>query len=441
MISIHARLLLAATAVLLLFVIVTAWVMQRADQQRLLIAVDTRLQGLVYGVLGATEVSEDGEILVDSRSLPDASLAQADSGHYVVIQDELGRIVWKSDSVIDQLPLLDTPTVGEWLKIQNSDYIGSGLGVRWYVDDRPHRLTLWALESASLSKNESDVFATTLVIWLGMLSLLLLAILYLVLRWAAAPINRLGRAVDEVRSGERREIVVSMPRELETVKLAINRLLKHERGRQSRYRNSLDDLAHSLKTPLAVLSNDAYAANDESRIEQLQRVDEILTYHLTRATSSEFAAFAEPLAISPLLRRLCDSLQRVYRDKEVAVSLNCTEELRASCDEKLFFEVAGNLLDNAFKWTESSVTVECLVQDDGMIEIIITDDGPGFGESDPSIYLQRGVRADERVAGQGIGLSVAQLLANEAGGMLKLENAPAGGARVSLFLPAVSLPG
>ncbi|OOY53380.1 ATP-binding protein [Solemya velum gill symbiont] len=436
--SIHARLLLAATAVLLLFVVITAWVMQRADQERLLVAVDTRLQGLVYGVLGATEVSDRGEILVDRFSLPDSSLAQAGSGRYVVIQDAQGRIVWKSDSVIDQLPPLQTPTVGEWLKIQDGDYIGSGLGVRWYVDDNPHRLTLWALESASMSRSESEVFATTLVIWLGLLSLLLLAILYLVLRWAAAPINRLGRAVDEVRSGERREIVAAMPKELETVKAAINRLLKHERGRQSHYRNSLGDLAHSLKTPLAVLSNDAHAANDESRIEQLQRIEEILSYHLTRATSSETTAFAEPLAISSLLRRLCDSLQRVYRDKGVTVSLNCTEGLLASCDEKLFFEVAGNLLDNAFKWTESSVTVRCEKQGGSMIAIVITDDGPGFGESDPSIYLQRGVRADERVAGQGIGLSVAQLLVTEAGGELKLENAPAGGARVSLFLPAVS---
>ncbi|OOY43521.1 ATP-binding protein, partial [Solemya velum gill symbiont] len=141
---------------------------------------------------------------------------------------------------------------------------------------------------------------------------------------------------------------------------------------------------------------------------------------------------------SSLLRRLCDSLQRVYRDKGVTVSLNCTEGLLASCDEKLFFEVAGNLLDNAFKWTESSVTVRCEKQGGSMIAIVITDDGPGFGESDPSIYLQRGVRADERVAGQGIGLSVAQLLVTEAGGELKLENAPAGGARVTLFLPAVS---
>ena len=206
-----------------------------------------------------------------------------------------------------------------------------------------------------------------------------------------------------------------------------------ERARQARYKDALDDLAHSLKTPLAVLRT---ALNEPAQLpamvaQQVARMDGIVQHQLGRAAASGAARFAPHLVLAPILNRIRDSLAKVYADKGLAFTLECPPDLSWRIDEGDAFEILGNVLDNAAKWAKHRVRAR-IWRDTGQLFIRIEDDGPGFG--DAQAVPQRRVRLDEQVPGHGIGLAVVRDLVTSHQGELKLSRAALGGAQLDIVL-------
>ena len=204
--------------------------------------------------------------------------------------------------------------------------------------------------------------------------------------------------------------------------------------RQTRHRDALSFLAHSLKTPLAVLRS---AMAESSQLpatvaQQVSRMDDIVQHQLARAIAGGAARFAAPLLVAPILERIRGALVKVYAEKALNFSVDCPPELGWRIAEGDLFEMLGNLLDNAAKWARTQVRVR-VWREAQQLNICIEDDGPGFSDTESVLRLH--VRGDERVPGHGVGLAVVSDLVASHQGEKKLSRASIGGGRVVIMLP------
>uniref|UniRef100_UPI002FDDA8E1 ATP-binding protein n=1 Tax=Pelomicrobium sp. TaxID=2815319 RepID=UPI002FDDA8E1 len=199
---------------------------------------------------------------------------------------------------------------------------------------------------------------------------------------------------------------------------------------------ALADLAHSLKTPLAVLRGmaDPESATPLSPAalgEQLDRMGRLVEYHLQRAAAGRATTFSGPVAVRPIAERLIATLAKVHRGKPVdaTVGVGAQEVFRGAEDDLM--EVLGNLLDNAYKWCRTQVRVAASRNEEGLC-LTVEDDGPGIEPEEAQRLLERGVRADETVPGHGIGLAVVRDVAGAYDGTLVIDRSPLGGARITV---------
>jgi two-component system sensor histidine kinase PhoQ len=244
-----------------------------------------------------------------------------------------------------------------------------------------------------------------------------------------------AREIQRIEQGEQTQVEGHYPRDLAGLTQNLNLLIGQERARQTRYKQALDDLAHSLKTPLAAMraSLDEPAALVSIVGQQVTRMDDIVRHQLGRAGAAGATRFAPHLALSPILNRIRDTLAKVYAEKNLAFVIDCPQALTWQIAEDDAFEVLGNVLDNAAKWANSKVAVSVQLES-RRLHIQITDDGPGF--ADPQAGIKRRVRLDETVPGHGIGLAVVRDLVASYQGELTISRAPSGGAQLDIALPS-----
>jgi two-component system sensor histidine kinase PhoQ len=229
-----------------------------------------------------------------------------------------------------------------------------------------------------------------------------------------------------------------VPRELDGLSRNLNSLIQHNRQRQERVRNALADLAHSMKTPLAVLRGGAEAGEDEALRElvreQTARIDDIVSYQRQRAAVAGTSAVTRPIPLAPILQRICASLDKVHRERGLQCTLQVPSDLRLRADEGDLFELFGNLLENAYKHGTGQVRVMVAAQRH-RVRIDVEDDGDGIPEHEVARLLQRGERADRRHPGEGIGLAVVSEIVDQYGGSLQIRRSDLGGASICLSLP------
>lgn len=264
--------------------------------------------------------------------------------------------------------------------------------------------------------------------------------------WVVAPIKEFEDEVKSIESGERDTIGDQYPEELIPVKNALNGLLSYEKGQKQRYKDSLDDLAHSLKTPLAAMQNqldqlervDTHHPQIQNGIKvfeaQIERMREIISHQLRRAMVTNQGAMILTQPLRPVLFRLRDTLQKVYRDKSFEIRINVDEYAKCRMDAEDMMELFGNLLNNASRFCKDIVEVSAH-HENNMLVVDIDDDGLGFPTENPSKLLQRGIREDSKSDGQGIGLAVSTEIISAIGGKIELLVSPHVGARVRLHLP------
>src|SRR3984893_14996789 len=284
-----------------------------------------------------------------------------------------------------------------------------------FADDPSGKRTLTFSVAVSLSPYEEELwrFRRELIGWFIGLMLVLLVTLAALLRWVLGPVRRMEREIHEVEEGRSETLGAGYPPELSGAATNLTALLLGERKRVSRYRDTLGNLAHSLKTPLAVmrasLSSSAPAGPVEAEID---RMTGIIEHQLKRAAASGGALLGQaPVEVA-----------------QVAAELRGT-----------LTELIGNLLDNACKWCRSRVRLTASSDESAgareRLNLVIEDDGPGISADDRARVLERGVRADQNVPGHGLGLAMVHDTVDLYGGQLSIDASPLGGARFSLRLP------
>jgi two-component system sensor histidine kinase PhoQ len=239
--------------------------------------------------------------------------------------------------------------------------------------------------------------------------------------------------VAAVEAGQRTQIQGEYPAELRALTGNLNGLLAQERSQQTRLGNALGDLAHSLRTPLAVLHGaipqEIEPQTAQLMKEQIQRMDHIIGYQLQRARSRAGAAagLAPPVPIRRLVERICASLDKVYREKGVRTILHIDPGLGFRGTEGDLMELWGNLLENAYKWARGTVRVTAA---GGLrsVELTVEDDGVGIPAGQHGRILERGARVDEGVPGHGIGLAIVREICASYGGHLEIDQSGLGGA-------------
>ncbi|HUR40108.1 MAG TPA: ATP-binding protein [Verrucomicrobiae bacterium] len=441
MTSIRARLLLAASTVLLTFVALCGAALETAFRDSARGAQEERLRGLTYALLGAAEPDEKNELSLNDANLPEPRLGQPQSGLEAAILDEAGTTLWHSPSVDGEPPVVIGPEVGKWKfeRLGESGPFALSFGLRW-LGDQPRRYTVLVLESPEAYEAQLSIFRHTLWTYLFAGSIVLLLALLLVMRWGLAPLRRLEGELREVETGAAPQVGARYPAELTPLTSALNAMIVGERSQLQRYRHALGDLAHSLKTPLAVLrglAGDARLADEPRRQldEQVGRMQSIADHQLARAATAGRRTLAQPINVRPIADKLVAALAKVYADKNLVFSVEMPDGLTARADSGDLYELLGNVLDNAAKWARSRVSL-AVAREGNALLLVAEDDGPGFPD-DAEHLLGRGVRADTRVPGQGLGLaSVVEVLSAYEGRIALERSAALGGARVTIRIPA-----
>lgn len=435
--SLQARSLLAASVALIAFLGVTGFALDQAIYVALRSSLQERLQTYLYGYLAASEMNRSGQLQPAEELPPDPRFNRPDSGLYAGVIGEQNS--WRSRSAIGKiLPFDNVLQPSNVAQFRGPVDTGSGpiylvsLGVNWDVPNRRNKvpLTFHVAEDASVLDSELSVFRRTLLVYLGGLGVLLLLLQLVVLRWSLLPLRRVSSDLASVERGETEHLAGDYPLELTGLTASVNDLIESERAHLKRYRNTLSDLAHSLKTPLAVTRSQLESELDGedlrgAMMEQVDRMDQIVAYQLSHAATSGQHTFATPVAIEPHAEEIVKSLEKVYATKNILCEFDIDPKARFYGEQGDLLELLGNLLENAFKWAQHRVllTVQTLNTEQlhrtGLM-MCVEDDGPGIPTEKVEHLLQRGVRGDERVQGHGIGLSIVQNIVKAYRGELKV---------------------
>lgn len=433
--SLRLRFLLGATLLLLLFVILTGLALQKALDHYSEQAEYNRLQGLAFSLLAAIEVDADGLVSVAADEIPEPRLRQLDSGLSAIIYNSDRRAIWQSDSLLINPPGINPPTPGQWIFSSDPDY-RLAFGFEWELANQSlHTFALQVTDNASPIASQRQAFARQLWWWLLGIALLLLTLMLTLLHWGLKPLRGVTKELEQVRAGRQDVLTARVPQEIQPLAEGINTLLQHERQQQQRYRNAVDDLAHSLKTPLAVMQGQSSQLDSKIINEQVGRMEQIISRQLQRAATAGRQALRKPIAVRPTVQRLIQAMQKVYVDKNIQFKNAVPENAQLAIDEADLMELLGNLLDNAAKFAVTSVRVS-FKNDVTKHSLIIEDDGAGIASANRELILKRGIRADSQHPGQGIGLAVARDIIEAYGGQLKIEDAAPHGARIILVFSA-----
>lgn len=266
--------------------------------------------------------------------------------------------------------------------------------------------------------------------------ILFVAVGLLLVANALRKVEAVRKSVASLHSGEGTRVAGSDLAELEPLVRDMNALLEH---RERVYRRALataGDLAHGLKTPLAIVAQEAERLDAAPIAEQVERMRRQIDYHLARArTAASGDPYGAHVELRPVAERLIRTIGRLYIDKEPAFTIDIPEPCTIRCETQDLEEMLGNILENACKWARSAVRISASCTTAG-VNILVDDDGPGIDPAIRERVLQRGVRADEASPGSGLGLAIVNDLADLYGGTLTLETAPLGGLRVRLGLPS-----
>ena len=445
--SLVVRLVIALSAVSVMLTGATALALDALYRELALKSRRDVLDAQVIALIATAEL-KDGVGLAPV-AIAEPRLASAGSGLIAAIRDGSGSMTWRSPSMAGSGALLDArPGAGErsyqrFTLPDGSRYLALSLGVSWETGvGAPATYVFSAAENLEPYFAEMTRVRSYLVAGAALLMLLLVVGLTLAVRAGLSPLARLEKQIGELESGERRLLGDDWPRELEGVTGNLNALVEGERNRLERYRGTLGNLAHSLKTPIAALRSlaDGGQISPATALPELHRMQSIVDHQLRRAVLGGIGSSVAATELRNPLQQLAGALDKVYRDKAVRFEMQVSPDLAYPIEPGDLLELAGNLLDNAWKYGRGrvQVTATAVAAEDWRrpgILLTVEDDGPGIPASRRQEVLDRGVRADESHPGQGIGLAAARDVVNAYGGSIDIGDSNLGGALLRVRLP------
>lgn len=450
--SLNTRMLVSVGLLLALFFSLTVAVLDYQFRQLSLSAIRDRLDIDELALVAASEESAPGR-LVPSTALLDSRMLSPNSGLYGQISNDRGTDSWQSPSLLgvhlafaaNVLP--GDRRFGTRVMSNGTRVLELSVGYSWeFSTGKAERIIFSVAESQEPYYAQLRQFRVRLFGGFAALAMALITSLAMLLRYVLKPLRRIEQEIEEIEAGRLQELGGGYPRELLGATTNMNALLRNERDRMARYRNTLGNLAHSLKTPLAVIRNQLASPGLQSLTEarqldeQVGRMDDIVRYQLKRAAASAGTTLGSaPIALYEAIEPLRSTLQKVYFERGLHCELAIATDCRFLCDKGDLLEITGNLLDNAFKYGRTMVRLSAASitvvgsRRDGVV-IVVEDDGAGIAADKRQQVLERGTRLDERESGQGIGLSVVRELATLYQGSVEIGDSQLGGAKITVRL-------
>ncbi|WP_137388042.1 ATP-binding protein [Rhodoligotrophos defluvii] len=452
--SLTFRLIASAALVSLIIILAAGILLQSLFQNAVERNFDARLQAVLDGLLASVELTEDGKLTL-RETLADSRFGLPLSGWYwqvsAVNNPEQSL---PSDSLLEQrleIPpgALDQRDENGLARFYLSDADGHRLRAieqryRLFGSDEPYSFVVAG--NFDELRSEISAFTNTLVLVLSLLGLGLVAAIFVQVRYGLRPMRKLQGEIGAIRAGFANRITGSFPVEIQDIAQELNALIQSNTEVIERARTQVGNLAHALKTPLSVMTNEANATPgplSAKVLEQLGVMRDQVNLYLDRA---RLAARAQSLGavteIAPVIEALVRTLHRINADRTIDVKVDCPKSLRFRGERQDLEEMIGNLLDNAFKWTRSAIAVKAFPlpprsgERGNWLLVEVHDDGPGLPPERRADALKRGYRLDETKPGSGLGLSIVSEAAGMYGGSLSLETSPLGGLLVVLRLPA-----
>lgn len=435
--SLQARLLSSATIVLIAFFGITGVALNKAFYTSTETAFKDALQSHIYTLLAAAELDENDHLQLPEE-LPEPQLSQPGSGLYAMVVDDKNKIIWRSRSTLgSQFQQTSAPAIGKRKFETSQDKLILAFTTSWETDSKQNNYTFYVAQNLLTFNEKIKSFQQDLWFWLGGAAILLLAVLGTILRWSLTPLRKVANDLKEIEAGNVKHLAGDYPIELQGLTNNLNQLIASAQANLLRYRNSLGDVAHSLKTPLAVLRAAVENKNDQKNLpaiaeEQIDRMTNIVNYQLQRASTSGRTTLMTPVNVLEKTNQVINALQKVHQSKQVNTETKINKKDIFIGDEGDLLEILGNLLENAFKWCHSKILITTHSENKKVSELIIEDDGPGISIEDAANIFKRGHRADETTDGQGLGLSLVHDIITAYDGTIFVDKSSLGGARIIL---------
>ena len=450
--SLSARLLVSVSVLLLLFFGATVIVLDTAFRTAGEQARRDILDGHLMQLLAAANPNDEGALSFPP-DLHEERFNTIGSGLYGELRDDSGELTWRSRSALGlEIPQGGFPQLGTRVFERESLEDGTplltlSLAVQWEFPDGELKPYVFKVaESLDSFNAQVAEFRRQLIGWFAAIALIMLLSISVLMRGLLRPLRQIEAEIGEIEEGKRASLSEKFPTELTGVARNMNLLIDNERARSDRYRNTLANLAHSLKTPLAAMraltedigSSQALRGRFD---EQIGRMDEIVRYQLRKpAASAADNLVLGPVPVAQEVERLVSGLRKVYHDKHPAIETDVAADIRFRGDTGDFLELAGNLLDNACKWCRGRVSLTVRHSGNppdgrGGMRLTVEDDGPGIPEEAAEALLERGMRLDEATPGHGIGLAIVRDLAKSYGGTLAIGRSALGGASITVDIP------
>ena len=437
--SLAGRLLLASALLLPLFLGFTGLYLERGHRLGAEAAEAERLQLLLLTLLAEAEYEQS---LWLPEQLLEARFNQPASGLYAAVTGPARDLLWQSlssrttemDPHLASLPRLNP---GQRDFSRQDGLFRFSYQVLWQTEAGAEIPLLFSiLETVVPLDAAVSSYRRSLLLWLGGSAILLLACQAAILAWGLRPLRTLARDLGSIESGDSDQLSGAYPNELQSITDNLNTLLHSEKERRAKVRNTLSDLAHSLKTPLAVISSADREAPDYPDLvrEQTRHMEQIVSYQLQRASGGSHKLL-QVIDVPATVRRLQSGLEKVYADRRISFQAVLAPGSVFRGDERDLLELLGNLMDNACKYGRKTVRVTVAGGGRLPLEITVEDDGEGISAELDSTIMQRGIRADSRSNGQGIGLAVVADIVESYRGELRVEPSALGGACLRVILP------
>lgn len=420
------------SAVLLLLLLPSSFVaIEQAFYKQLLTNAEQKMEVHMYAILSELTL-QNGKIELNNNTLaPD--FYRPDSGLTAFVSENT-RLLWQSDSSLNQnfqipeIYLVPGQHIFYELTQEGQDYQVLSIAFLFDSGESAQPLAIHVVQSHQLLLAPHQSFRSTLLRWFSGIAIVLLLLSILAYYWTTKPLTRLDFEIRQLERGKQDHLTGHYPSELRVIKEDLNLLLASQNRQKLRYRNHLSDLAHALKTPVAVLRTSPLAQQSELK-EQIDRITAMIEHQLKKASSSGQDIWKKQTLVLPLADKLINALRKIYRDKGCHIELTCAEKAFFRGDETDMMEILGNLLDNACKASRKYVHVKVSQHP---FTLTVEDDGPGIAPSKRQELFERGTRLDTYADGHGVGLSIVAELVSSYSGQIRVDDSELGGARFTV---------
>lgn len=444
--SLKARIIVSVLFMIIVLLPIVGLTISNAYEQHMKASINNELSAYSFSILAVAEI-ENAELMMPEQLL-EAQFNVSQSGLYAFFTKTIAQLnetmkesdfLWRSQSLltVSDLRHIKIPNLGEkqfyLANLEGVPHFVYSFTVNFSSEAGQQLMTLHIVKQRDQIEKLLQEFQQKLWSALFVLMTVLVILQLIWLMWSLKPLSLLKRELSDIEQGKSALLSEQYPNELAQVTQQLNVLLTAEQNQRKRYRNALSDLAHSLKTPLAVIKSQQ---NLTPQINvQLDNMNAMVEHQLKRAQSAGQSSWHLGIDVAVSVNKLIPSLQKIYADKKLNFMLNIDQEATFKGDEADLFEILGNLLDNASKAANKKVqlTVKTLMASNNKkLSMIIEDDGVGISDDMKGEILNRGTRADTYQHGHGIGLAIVRDLVESYQGSIVIETSSLGGAKFVL---------